>query len=150
MATEVDPACLDLPGVDPEQARDLARWRHAERLRLRNKREALAVADRQAAGAAIFGHLSDLLRQRFGTLRGRLFSGSWPIKGAPDLRLLMAALHAEGALTALPLAALSPRPFTIGTGFQTARLAAIYPQPHDIAPDASVTEPGSAGPPHGA
>jgi 5-formyltetrahydrofolate cyclo-ligase len=31
------------------------------------------------------------------------------------------------------LAALSPRPFTIGIGLQAARLATIYPQPHDIA-----------------
>jgi 5-formyltetrahydrofolate cyclo-ligase len=171
------------------------------------------VADRQAAGAAVAGHLADLLRQRFGTMRGRVFSGYWPIKGEPDLRPLLAALHAEVALVALPLvevkaaplvfrrwtpetrmvrgdwnipvpppdaeavipeislapvvgwtaegfrlgygggyfdrtlAALSPRPFTIGIGFQSAHLATIYPQPHDIALDAIVTEAGIAVPP---
>ena len=47
------------------------------------------------------------------------------------------------------LAALLPRPFTIGIGFQSARLATIYPQPHDIALDAVVTEAGIAVPPHG-
>lgn len=47
------------------------------------------------------------------------------------------------------LAALLPRPFTIGIGFQSARLATIYPQPHDIALDAGVTEAGIAVPPHG-
>lgn len=47
------------------------------------------------------------------------------------------------------LAALLPRPFTIGIGFQSARLATIYPQPHDIALDAVVTEAGIAVPPYG-
>jgi 5-formyltetrahydrofolate cyclo-ligase len=142
-----------------------------------------------------------------------VFSGYWPIKAEPDLRPLLAALHAEGARVALPLvevkaaplvfrrwtpetrmvrgdwnipvpppeaevvtpeialapvvgwtaegfrlgygggyfdrtlAALSPRPFTIGIGLQAARLATIYPQPHDIALDAIVTEAGIAVPP---
>lgn len=40
------------------------------------------------------------------------------------------------------LAALTPRPFVIGIGFQAARLATIYPQPHDIRLDAVVTEAG--------
>lgn len=43
------------------------------------------------------------------------------------------------------LAALSPRPFTIGVGLSTARLATIFPQPHDIPLDAIVTEAGSEG-----
>ncbi|NBZ89892.1 5-formyltetrahydrofolate cyclo-ligase [Rhodobacteraceae bacterium CYK-10] len=215
MAAEVDPAYFDPLAVDPEQARDVVRWRRAERTRLRAERDALSVADRQAAGAAIVGHLADLLRKRFGTMRGRVFSGYWPIKGEPDLRPLLAALDAEGALVALPLvevkaaplvfrrwtrktrmvrgdwnipvpppeveavtpeialapvvgwtaegfrlgygggyfdrtlAALLPRPFTIGIGFQSARLATIYPQPHDIALDAVVTEAGIAVPPYG-
>lgn len=40
------------------------------------------------------------------------------------------------------LAALSPRPFTIGIGLRSARLATIYPQPHDIALDVILTEAG--------
>lgn len=40
------------------------------------------------------------------------------------------------------LAALSPRPFTIGVGLQKAQLATIHPQPHDIRLDAIVTEAG--------
>ncbi|CAN5775941.1 5-formyltetrahydrofolate cyclo-ligase [soil metagenome] len=40
------------------------------------------------------------------------------------------------------LAALSPRPFVVGVGLQAARLATIYPQPHDIPLDAIVTEMG--------
>ncbi len=40
------------------------------------------------------------------------------------------------------LAALTPRPFVIGVGFEAARLPTIFPQPHDIPMDAIVTEEG--------
>ena len=40
------------------------------------------------------------------------------------------------------LAALSPRPFTIGIGLQAAQLATLYPQPHDIWLDVILTEDG--------
>lgn len=79
MAAEVDPAYFDPLAVDPEQARDVVRWRRAERTRLRAERDALSVADRQAAGAAIVSHLADLLRKRFSSSRllllrlGRLY-----------------------------------------------------------------------------
>lgn len=208
MAAEVDPAYFDPLAVDPEQARDVARWRRAERIRLRAERDRLSVTDRQVAGAALCRHLAALIGQRFGGARGRVFSAYWPIKGEPDLRPLMAELHHAGVLIALPLvevkaaplvfrrwtpdtrmvrgdwnipvpppeaeavtpeialaplvgwtddgyrlgygggyfdrtlAALSPRPFTIGVGFQTARLETIYPQPHDIRLDLIVTDAG--------
>lgn len=38
------------------------------------------------------------------------------------------------------LAALSPRPFALGAAFEQGALATIFPQPHDIALDAIVTE----------
>ncbi len=40
------------------------------------------------------------------------------------------------------LAALSPRPFVIGVGLQSSRIATIFPQPHDIRLNAIVTEAG--------
>jgi 5,10-methenyltetrahydrofolate synthetase len=40
------------------------------------------------------------------------------------------------------LAALVPRPFSIGVGFELARAKDIRPQPHDIRLDAMVTEAG--------
>ena len=110
MAAEIDPAYFDPLAVEPEQARDVARWRRAERIRLRAERDALSVADRQAAGAALAGHLTDLLAQRFGPLRGWVFSGYWPIKGEPDLRPLLSVLNAEGALVALPLVEVKSAP----------------------------------------
>jgi 5-formyltetrahydrofolate cyclo-ligase len=40
------------------------------------------------------------------------------------------------------LAAMQPRPFTIGAGYELGRLPTIYPQPHDIPMDVIVTEAG--------
>lgn len=40
------------------------------------------------------------------------------------------------------LAALSPRPLAIGVGLDAARVATIFPQPHDIAMNRIVTESG--------
>ena len=208
MAAEVDPTYFDPDYVDPEQARDVARWRKAERQRLRSERDAISVADRARLGEVIGAHLLQFLADRFGSLEGRVFSGYWPIKGEPDLRPVLASLHRAGAHVALPLvevkaaplvfrrwtpetkmvrgdwnipvpppeaeavmpeislapvmgwtegayrlgygggyfdrtlAALAPRPFTIGIGLQAARLATIFPQPHDIALDVILTEDG--------
>jgi len=194
--------------VEPEQARDVARWRRAERTRLRAERDAMSVAGRAAAGKALGGHLRQLLAGRFGGAKDQILSAYWPIKGEPDLRPLMAELHGAGVNVTLPvvemkaaplafrrwtpqtrmvrgdwnilvpppnadrlipqitlapcvgwdgegyrlgygggyfdrtLAALRPRPFTIGIGFHAARLATIYPQPHDIPLDVVLTERG--------
>lgn len=40
------------------------------------------------------------------------------------------------------LAALTRKPFAVGIGFHSAKLATIYPQPHDIALDLILTEQG--------
>ncbi|CAN5148925.1 5-formyltetrahydrofolate cyclo-ligase [soil metagenome] len=40
------------------------------------------------------------------------------------------------------LAALAPRPFTIGIGFACQRIATIHPQPHDIRLDTVLSEEG--------
>lgn len=202
------PVCYLDEQVDPVQAEDVARWRKAERSRLRAERDALSVADRQALGDALAGHLDRLLQDRFGGARGMTLSGYWPIKGEPDLRPLLARLHHGGVTIALPivetkaaplvfrrwtpktkmirgdwnipvpppeaealvpdialaplvgwtqdgyrlgygggyfdrtLATFSPRPFTIGIGFETAHLPTIFPQPHDIPLDAILTELG--------
>jgi len=103
MAGEVDPAYFDPAATDPQQARDVARWRKAERARLRVARDAMPVADRRAAGEALAGHLRDFLDARPEVARGRVFAGYWPIKGEPDLRPLMAELHRQGVAVALPL-----------------------------------------------
>jgi 5,10-methenyltetrahydrofolate synthetase len=208
LAGEIAPDYFDPLAVDLEQARDVARWRRAERTRLRAARDALSVAERTAAGVALSVQLHRFLGQRFSGAAGLTLSAYWPIKGEPDLRDLMAELHGRGVTIALPvvavkaapmvfrrwmpgmamvrgdwnipvpppdsetltpdialapvlawdragfrlgygggyfdrtLAALSPRPFTIGIGLQSARLATIFPQPHDIGLDVILTEDG--------
>lgn len=187
---------------------DVARWRRAERARLRAERLSQCVEARSAASNALVGHLHALLSEQFGGAVGRVFSGYWPIKGEPNLRPVIEDLHGAGVLVALPvvevkaapmvfrrwtpatrmvrgdwnipvpspgaeqimpeitlaplvgwdgqgyrlgygggyfdrtLAALDPRPFTIGIGWQSARLATIHPQPHDIPLDIILTETG--------
>lgn len=103
MAGEIAPDYYDPLGVDPQQARDVARWRQAERARLRAERLALSVDARDAVQAALSGHLRAFLADRFGDLRNRVFAGYWPIKGEPDLRPLMADLHRAGVRVALPV-----------------------------------------------
>lgn len=208
LAGEIAPDYFDPLAVDPQQARDVARWRSAERKRLRAERQALSVEARKKIDEALGLHLRQLLSARFGDMRGKVFSAYWPIKGEPDLRPVMHHLHAAGATVALPLveqkaaplvfrhwtpetkmlrgdwnipvpppeapalrpaialaplmgwdmagyrlgygggyfdrtlAALDPRPFTIGIGFQSAQLATIFPQPHDVRLDAILTEAG--------
>lgn len=208
MAGEIAPDYFDPLAVDPEQMRDVARWRRAERARLRAERQALDAPTRRAAAEALSGHLRELLDARFDGARERVLSAYWPIGGEPNLRRLMRALHAARVSVALPvvavrsaplvfrrwtpdtalvrgewnipvpppeaealvpdialaplvgwdgegyrlgngggyfdrtLAALAPRPVTIGVGYHSARLATIYPQPHDVPLDLIVTEAG--------
>jgi hypothetical protein len=78
MAAEVDPAYFDPLGVDPQQARDVARWRQAERTRLAGLREGLGQAGRAQVSDRIAGHLGRVLRDR-GVGRGCVLSGCWPI-----------------------------------------------------------------------
>lgn len=209
MAAEVDPAYFDPLGVDPQQARDVARWRRAERTRLAGLRAGMDEAGRAQVSDRIAGHLGRVLSER-GVGRGCVLAGYWPIGGEPDLRPVLADLHRAGVTIALPvvetraaslefrrwtpetgrmrgdgnvplpppaadvlrpdialapclgwdgacfrlgwgggrfdrtLAALIPRPLTIGTAFHAARLPTIFPQPHDIPLDLILTEDGVA------
>ena len=210
MAAEVDPTYFDPLGTDVQQARDVARWRRAERARLASLREGLGQTGRAHVSSSICSHLETVLAAR-GTLRETVLAGYWPIRGEPDLRPILSDLHAAGVCIALPvvetpaaplvfrrwmpgmrmlrghwnipvpppeaevltpdialapclgwdagcyrlgwgggyydrtLAALSPRPVTIGIALAAARLTTIYPQPHDIPLDRIVTEKGVSG-----
>lgn len=112
LASEVAPNYFDLLAVDPEQARDVSRWRKAERLRLLDARKALGLDARRAAGQAIAGVLGRLIRDRFAVRSPALpvVSFYWPIKGEPDLRALMAELDAEGVTIALPIVEVKASP----------------------------------------
>lgn len=108
------PPCLaegfDPSDADQEQAQDVARWRNAERQRLRADRDAISVAERQAVGQAIGAVLLAFLHARFGDMAGRVVSGYWPIKGEPDLRPVLGTLHDEGARVALPVVEVKAAP----------------------------------------
>lgn len=111
-AAEVAPDYFDPLAVDPEQARDVARWRKAEGTRLRDARLTLSVAERNEIDKALAGHLRQVLQDRFGGVRGMVFSAYWPINGEPDLRPLMADLHKAGVTVALPLVETRAAPLT--------------------------------------
>ncbi len=102
-ARDVTAKDVDLSPVNPDDPGDVARWRKAERTRLRAARQALSVSDRQAIGDSLASHLGHFLKTRFSGATGMVFSAYWPIKGEPDLRPLMTALHATGVTIALPL-----------------------------------------------
>ncbi|MCV2874429.1 5-formyltetrahydrofolate cyclo-ligase [Defluviimonas sp. WL0050] len=89
-----------LPGAtDPVQARDVARWRKAERNRLLADRATLSVTERKEAAEAVASHLDTL----FGDVAGFTISAWWPIQSELDLRFWLAALSGRGATAALPL-----------------------------------------------
>ena len=102
MAAEVDPTYFDPLGVDSQQARDVARWRRAERKRLVGLRDGLGQPGRAQASARIGTHLATALAER-GVGQGSILSGYWPIKGEPDLRPLLTDLHRAGVTIALPV-----------------------------------------------
>ncbi|MCO0637267.1 5-formyltetrahydrofolate cyclo-ligase [Lutimaribacter sp. EGI FJ00014] len=102
LAAEIDPAYFDPLARDPEQARDVARWRRAERARLADLRKALGQEGRARASRAIADHLEQAL-SACNTGHGTILAGYWPIKGEPDLRPLLEKLHEAGVTIALPV-----------------------------------------------
>ena len=85
--------------VDRETARDVGRFRKAERQRLYALRQSMEVGDRDARSRAI----ADGLRRTLGPLAGRTVAAYWPIRGEPDLRPWMREIHEAGAAVLLPV-----------------------------------------------
>jgi 5,10-methenyltetrahydrofolate synthetase len=85
--------------VDPDTARDVARFRRAERVRLIAARRALSGADRALMTERLTAALTGLVAPK-----PRLtVAAYWPIRGEPDLRGWMADLAAAGASVLLPV-----------------------------------------------
>lgn len=103
LAHELDPAYFDPFAFDPDQARDVARWRKATRGSLRAARKGLNVDEHTSVSDRIAAHVEAVLRQRFGGAKGMILSAYWPIKDEPDLRPLMTRLHDAGVTITLPL-----------------------------------------------
>lgn len=142
MAHEVDPAYFDPSAVDPEQARDVARWREAERARLRAARLALSGDARAALERDLISHLRPLLEDRMGSGQGRVLASYWPVEGEPDLRPLMAELDAAGVVLALPVVETRSGPLVFRRWTQETR---IIRGDRDIpvpSPEAPLVTPG--------
>lgn len=89
---------VDGQPVDPETARDVARFRRAERARLVAAR-ALPSEERERATARLIEGLDRIV-----TLRpGMTIAVYWPIRGEPDLRPWMRRAHGAGARVLLPV-----------------------------------------------
>ena len=86
--------------VDARQARDVARWRKAERLRLIALRCAIPAEDRALVTAAIARKLDEMISVR----SNEIVSAYWPIRAEPDLRSWMRAACLRGLCIALPVA----------------------------------------------
>lgn len=85
--------------VDPETARDVARFRKAERERLIAERLAVPVAERSALAEEIAAVLDEVIAPGDGTI----VSLYWPFRGELDLRGWMTRAHDRGARIALPV-----------------------------------------------
>lgn len=92
--------------VDCETARDVARFRKAERRRLYALRKAIPVAERESRSLAIMAGLDTVV----GPLEGRRIAVYWPIRGEPDLRPWMRKAHGAGARILLPVVESKGRP----------------------------------------
>ena len=103
IAAEVDPGYFDPLGVDPEQARDVARWRTAERKRLREARRPFSSPERTQTSVALMTGLERLLAGHSAGKGNEVVAFYWPIKDEPDLRPLMVEMQASGCRIALPL-----------------------------------------------
>ncbi|WP_163850794.1 5-formyltetrahydrofolate cyclo-ligase [Pseudooceanicola aestuarii] len=89
---------IDGQPVDPETARDVARFRRAERARLVAAR-ALPSKARARATARLIAGLDRIIV----AAPGVTISAYWPIRGEPDLRAWMERAHAAGARILLPV-----------------------------------------------
>jgi len=96
---ELDPACFGLEPADPQQRRDVMRWRKAARETLIAERLAIPGDQRRLHAEAI----ATALTEEIGDVSGAIVSFYWPFRGEPDLRGVMTQLAERGAVTALPV-----------------------------------------------
>lgn len=85
--------------VDPVAARDVARWREAERQRLVSLRMEIPADQRQVIADEVAAELDQLIAPRPGVI----VSVYWPYKGELDLRKWMHGAWEKGAQVALPV-----------------------------------------------
>ncbi len=119
--------------VDRQQARDVARWRKAERVRLIAARLATSPEERRHAAGAVAAALDELVNPR----PGIVVSLYWPFRGELDLRGWMARAIDRGARVALPVVVEKARPLIFREwrpGCRMERGVWNIPQPADGEP----------------
>ncbi|MBN9063002.1 MAG: 5-formyltetrahydrofolate cyclo-ligase [Rhizobiales bacterium 65-9] len=104
---EIDPAYSGL-SIDPQQWKDVARWRKAERERMIAARLAMSAEVRRRFTEEIARRLDALL----GEIHGRTVSLYWPFRGEPDLRDWMETVWRRGGVCALPVVERKAAPLT--------------------------------------
>lgn len=114
---EIDPVYGGI-AADPVAARDVARWRKAERERQIAARMALPVAEREAHARLIARDLDRLVPRTTDTI----ISLYWPFRGEPDLRPWMMDVCATGLRTALPVVVGKGQPLVFREWTPDARL----------------------------
>lgn len=116
--------------VDPQQARDVARWRKAERARLIAARLATSPGERREAADRVAAALDGLVDPR----PGMVVSLYWPFRGELDLRGWMGRAVERGARAALPVVVARARPLVFREwrpGCRMARGVWNIPEPAD-------------------
>ncbi len=88
---------------DSQQARDVVRWRRAERARLTSERKGLSVATRAHVSFMLSEHVRALITDLMDGVSGHVIAGYWPIRGELDLRPLLREWRMAGAQIALPV-----------------------------------------------
>ncbi|WP_345889512.1 5-formyltetrahydrofolate cyclo-ligase [Sulfitobacter sp. DFL-23] len=103
--------------VDPALARDVARFRRAERSRLVAARS-LMSEERVQGTATLIAELEDII-----TLQdGLCIAVYWPIRGEPDLRPWMYKVHAAGGQVLLPVMVAEQAPLEFHTWWPNCRM----------------------------
>ena len=87
----------------PEERAQIMQWRQAQRERLIEERLRKPVAERQQASTDIASRLDATWRAAGRLVPGAVVSAYWPLRGEPDLRPWLAALHEQELVCVLPV-----------------------------------------------
>ncbi|SFQ68152.1 5,10-methenyltetrahydrofolate synthetase [Roseivivax halotolerans] len=104
--------------VDPDTARDVARFRRAERASLVAAR-ALPSVEREMATDALIDGLDRIVA----LAQGMTVAAYWPIRGEPDLRPWMRKVYDAGAHVLLPVVIEEQAPLEFRTWSPDSRMA---------------------------
>ena len=118
--------------IDVQQARDVARWRKAERSRLIALRSELPAEDRALHATAIARTLELMVPAG----SGEIVSVYWPIRAEPDLRAWMREACLRGLRLALPVALQLGQPLTFREWRPDSPMArGLWKSPYPVAGD---------------